>query len=666
MDELMQWVDRFNSRAAGQLSEDLKNLHDYSAEKILDIEVAFGCDIESGLADSLAAWIAPGLNGVELISESVVEPVAPSENQAIRIHVFPVDEAPIRRAVEPCPPILVLVADSQSVSSEEVSDAIEDMSMARPYVALVIPREHDVVPALKGLAQEQAWYVESIDLEAFPEQTLYKQLTTAPLASAMDLMHTHAVARALESAEQVFGMILKQEENALRLDRISLQQRANQLQQQSTADSASNLLSDIRSLYQRHFDGFERETAGRLEELLTPPDGTLRDKIETCLETLKELEKENRAKAIVTHIPEEFTDRLTKMVNEALSKHCANDLMKMQELFRNTNKEVDEFLKSADAPGIIPQFRYIDSERVKRLLESQVRIDANYQGQLPRTGIRAYLMGSRAYLMIAGMLGTLVVTMLGFSEKMIECFGTWISDLMRFLTPVLVVVGIVTTIRALNQERTEAIAEDLEKAREALHVGIDRICSDVQREWSTIIREHLREQLESVVSQIEIVLEKHYSLSSSKMEQQKKHVQLQLQGLDNRKRDLDETAKALDKVRKDLAQFRGELRQLFSKTLEQTAQGSRPSQETGVDSSPLFSIGLDFQTHLDSRRISDGLREAFESNGASLSPSCTVLPLEKGNKWMIMDRESQQRYTVKKEEEKLNVYASAIGPRQRR
>jgi len=71
----------------------------------------------------------------------------------------------------------------------------------------------------------------------------------------------------------------------------------------------------------------------------------------------------------------------------------------------------------------------------------------------------------------------------------------------------------------------------------------------------------------------------------------------------------------------------------------------------------LFSVEPEFQSDLDSGDISEALQQEFKDNGVSLSPDVTTskdLVIWKGKRWLMTDKED--RYWVKKEGDKLNIY----------
>ncbi len=70
----------------------------------------------------------------------------------------------------------------------------------------------------------------------------------------------------------------------------------------------------------------------------------------------------------------------------------------------------------------------------------------------------------------------------------------------------------------------------------------------------------------------------------------------------------------------------------------------------------LFSTDLKFQSDLDGEIISLGLLQEFGNNEFALSGNAEVSIEKKGGEWLIDDRVNKQKYFVKKNEDKLNIY----------
>jgi outer membrane protein assembly factor BamB len=74
----------------------------------------------------------------------------------------------------------------------------------------------------------------------------------------------------------------------------------------------------------------------------------------------------------------------------------------------------------------------------------------------------------------------------------------------------------------------------------------------------------------------------------------------------------------------------------------------------------LFSVALEFQSDLDNGIVSNELQREFEQNETVLSQYLNVSAEEPGNRWLIAD--GLKKYSVRKEEQRLNIYGSRLGP----
>lgn len=71
----------------------------------------------------------------------------------------------------------------------------------------------------------------------------------------------------------------------------------------------------------------------------------------------------------------------------------------------------------------------------------------------------------------------------------------------------------------------------------------------------------------------------------------------------------------------------------------------------------LFNIEPHFQSELDYRNsISAELRQSFENNGLKLSQNTTIEAQTPESNWLIIDQKNNQKYSVRKEGNRLNIY----------
>lgn len=72
---------------------------------------------------------------------------------------------------------------------------------------------------------------------------------------------------------------------------------------------------------------------------------------------------------------------------------------------------------------------------------------------------------------------------------------------------------------------------------------------------------------------------------------------------------------------------------------------------------PLASIGIEFQTELDKRKISGNLRQAFQNNSLPLPKNAKISIEDKGSKWLIVNHENKKTYRISKNADTLNISA---------
>jgi len=70
----------------------------------------------------------------------------------------------------------------------------------------------------------------------------------------------------------------------------------------------------------------------------------------------------------------------------------------------------------------------------------------------------------------------------------------------------------------------------------------------------------------------------------------------------------------------------------------------------------LFSIDLAFRSDLDDGNISKELQQEFKKNDVRLSENASVFIAEKCSRWLISNKDNEQKYIVRKEEDQLSIY----------
>lgn len=96
---------------------------------------------------------------------------------------------------------------------------------------------------------------------------------------------------------------------------------------------------------------------------------------------------------------------------------------------------------------------------------------------------------------------------------------------------------------------------------------------------------------------------------------------------------------------------------LESESIAYVLHDDGSTQAYGKRKKLLFTIEPHFQNELEYRNaVSPELRQAFEKNGVGLSRNITVEIQTPESDWVIIDQQSKQKFSVRKEENQLNVY----------
>ena len=547
-DEMKKWIGNAGGLApAMDMLASLQNLHMYSRESAFDVEVILAAGADLVQFDILNSWLGNALesHNLDRLAREPIHYETPSHEEQIPVNltISTPDTAPIRKVGVPVPPVLALIL-SDAAQWEIVSHLIKERG-----IIFVIGHHPEAYPLQ---FKEYAWETLSYDWEMVEASTLQQILSSSPYCDAKELLQTFAVANSLSKLSEVLSLAVDQEVKGTKIKRAMIQQKAAKMQQQGMVNS-NEFFSELRSYIQHQLYDFERGAANRMNDLFAPQTGTLFVEIKNRINGLDTLEKISMAKTTQLSIPGSFSQALLKVIFEKVIAHCRNDLLTMKDFFKLISQGVEDKIMKSKGPPVVPQFQFISVEQVEKLLDGKILLERMFKGELPRKGFYEYLMAARRYQMVAFML--------------LSAFG--LSFLRRYreymipLTIVLLSVGGISIFHSVRRERTEGLAKEIEKAKDLLQAELTRIFNDIQRGWSTLISNHLKEQSVALMSQIESSTRHHYRHQIDIETEEKQRVQRQLHGLDTQERTLLGVKKARDAFNNTLVQLIGDLPQLY-------------------------------------------------------------------------------------------------------
>ena len=290
-------------------------------------------------------------------------------------------------------------------------------------------------------------------------------------------------------------MVLEQVQDEMRVNKSVGQQKLAKLggAKGGAAAAASptvDLLADLKTRTQRLAAEFERGASDRLQDLLGQPAGLLVRETEQALGGLQELQLEKKSKTMGARVPAAFEEKINKLIRERVGRHCAGDLVALNDLFRLIGQEFERTLAQAQGPPIVVQFRYLTDERVRRMLDMYGIFQSPYKGEMPQPGLQRVLRVRPQVLDGAGH-GRVHVRHVGrccASTARSRCPSPccwWRSARTASMT-------------ATRQQRVENLETQLEAAaRRRCARRSASIITDLQKQWTVMLKEFLNDQISS-------------------------------------------------------------------------------------------------------------------------------------------------------------------------
>jgi hypothetical protein len=546
------------------VGQGLDSLEDYSSRKALDVEVVVVAPVAGDQAGRVAGWIGAGFPAAPLQARAaeptVVELPGGPGLVPLRARIRSLATGGAVPAGTPRPAVLILLVGSSNALHPENMAALEGLLEDRPSVVVIGPPDDPAVKQLDERAKAVAWTALLGDVPAtVPETSFQARLSAAPWDAAHDLFRAHSTVVALESLCGVFDIVLQQQARDLRTKKAATQAKIGKTGPGSAKAGpqvGADLIPDIKARIQRHSQEFERGAVERLQDLLGLAAGTLARETEAMMLALDELDEREGTTKIECRIPPAFEQKLLKTIRDRVARHCAGDVVALNDLFRLLAQEIEREIAQAQGPPFVPHFTYLTEDRVRRMMDMSIAFQAQYRGEMPHHGFSEYFASVRKYSMILVM----AASMFGMSSLMRQYREFTVP-----LTILLVLVGTYSVISSTRQQRVENLEKELEAARTALRPDLKRIFTDVQKNWSTILLQHMNEQIAGVLAEVDASVKDYQARRGAEGGPEKERLTRQLMQLEAAEKKLAIPLKSKEGMVVALAQVRGDLKPLLPK-----------------------------------------------------------------------------------------------------
>ncbi|MGE5125574.1 MAG: hypothetical protein ACM3PV_04740 [Betaproteobacteria bacterium] len=557
------------------VQQSLERLDAYCSGRSLDVEVVVVSPLEAALAARVARWIGAGVPAAPLQARggeaTVVELAGGAGLVPLRLRLRSITSSPAIPAGTPKPALLVLLVGNVTGLHADNLAAIERLLEDRPVAVLVVPPAEDAVKQLEERSQALAWATVRLDVTSLSDPALQARLAAAPWDGTHELLRAYSALAALSSLNGVFDLALQQQARDLRVKKAATQAKIGKSSPGPAAVKAAapgaDLVPELKVRIQRHAQDFERGAQERLQDLLGLTGGALARETEALLLSLDELDEKEGTTKIETRIPRAFEQKLLKTVRERLARHCAADVVALNDLLRLLGQEIERTLAQNQGPPFVPQFSYLAEDRVRRLLDMTLGLQAQYRGELPHEGFSEYFASVRKYSMILVM----AASMFGMSSMMRQYREYTVP-----LTILLVLGGTYSVIGSTRRARVENLERELEAARNAMRPDLKRIFAEFQKGWSAILLQHMNEQIGAVLADVEGAVKDYQVRRGAEASPEKERLQRQLAQIEAAEKKLPLLAKAKDTLQASLDSMGSDLKPLFPRPGGPPPAAARP------------------------------------------------------------------------------------------
>jgi len=534
----------------------LNDLQEWIRRSPLTIDVA----IDKGLSDIA---IEDTLSWAKRDGRFPIGPgnESPAAFAPVECRTWQLAEMPILEAGLPSSPVLVLL-----LNSEPNIEAIELASYQRP-LTIVISRHSNAAanhPTLAAL-QKCSWLTRLAD-EDTRESSLAVMLQSIGLP--FSLLQGASLAKALLSLTEVLSYLIDPELRRIRSARNMIQQQLALLQQRPPATSMTDIVAELRSIYDHNGESFKRGLGERMQRFFAPYTGSLWIALEKQLMELRELQWTKEGRVETATIPAPFLANLVATMKSRIVKQCVQDIVSVKELWELLIPELELSAGKKDISITVPPHATPDPRAYESLIANHFVLQRGYQGERLQGGLMEMVMHSRQFWFMF----MILFTSAGVSWTVLN--DRRFAVIMMPLRIGLLLAGIVVTVRFMRADKRRFRMREIERAREWFRSEFRRILPEIQRVWQLTMTECLATESKRGISAIEMSLRGHVARQSSEQAEQRQQMQTQLQSLDLSEKRVLPLVRARESISTMLAQIIGELRQQVSSQ----AQVSRSSQ----------------------------------------------------------------------------------------
>jgi hypothetical protein len=505
---------------------------------LFEIITARPCKTETAeiLSQFLTGRIISGL--INALSDTTVSKVIEENEYSIQVTTFGTSVSPIERLT----PFFTFIYFDEFIDEKKDQFCIELNRIIRknPFILFITSGGTEIEKEFMYEVGQNALFVDVVNLEDSENSFFNSKYNPAFNHQMRNLLSEYIITSQIEHICTFYELYIKQDISEISIKRMTIAQQITLLQQQLTGRRThSDILSQVKHLVQNDFGEFEKEIKESADEKFRNKIGSLWLKSQELINKLQSLKAEKKTKKQILFVSNEFQEELVDFIYKELYNYCSGDIKKMNAMLDSLKEKTKGLLKE-ETPDVEQFFfKQLYDTHFKKTLESIVHIERPYKSEVKRLGGYEIFMAIRRYQMIFFMM---------FSTFGLTAIFQKTRWIMLSASLILLSIGIFSVLKSSKKEKIETELKELEKAKESLLHEIRRMFSEIQREWSTIITNHLREQMQSYILHLEKLIKDTQSKKTTELNQTKQILTKQLTGIDVKEKMLSNELEANKKI----------------------------------------------------------------------------------------------------------------------
>jgi hypothetical protein len=419
------------------------------------------------------------------------------------------------------------------------------------YPFLLVAGPPAAASAVSNLVGNHYLVYQYIDLEQLSSRS-FREIWSENSNDKHAVLQSLSVLKQIDKLGRTAKLISDQEERNIRAKKAISQQGIN-AQTRNRGESINDTLQKIKAFAQQQLSSFEKGIQQNAELYFRPINGTFVKEMELMLDNLDDLQRDRKSKNDELSIPTEFLSELKTSIRKAISSKAEGDLKGLTDILMMFVSETEQILTRDGVNLAKPSVRYLTPSAIDGILSGTADPGKRYSGQAQRKGVYEYFMAARKYQMLILMVASV------FGLNVLRANPTVTLP----LSIVMIGFGAFSTWKTVVRERTESDEKEINKARETLLGDLKDIAGDFQRYWPKMLIDHFKEQVNSVLQEIEVQARSIAQKQTLQGEEDRKKQQRSLQNLEQLERRIEAMARSKANWERNLAKATADMKGSF-------------------------------------------------------------------------------------------------------